>query len=142
MNHVIDVHILRWLFPLQTINCFSNMVNICLSQMAYFTLILRWENYFQLEACKHYLQTLFDVQKIGHLILPPNLVEKRNSVFGCRKEGLFLPLSTTEHCLVKAELNNSVFSLKFVTTLFSWEIGGKQGIFYYYGKTLVLTDMF
>ena len=142
MNHVIDVHILRWLFPLQTINCFSNMVNICLFQMPYFTLILRWKNYFQIEACKHYLQKLFDIKKIRHLILPPNLVEKQKSVFRCRKKGISLPLSTTEHCLAKAKLNNSIFSLKFVTTLFLWEIGGKQGIFYYYGKTLVLTNMF
>ena len=64
------------------------------------------------------------------------------SVLGCRKEGISLPLSIIEHCLAKKELNNSAFSLKFVTNLFSWKIGGIQGIFYYYGKTLVLTNMF
>ena len=64
------------------------------------------------------------------------------SVLGCRKNGISLPLSIIEHCLEKKELNNSAFSLKLVTNLFSRKIGGIQGIFYYYGITLVLTNMF
>ena len=48
-----------------------------------------------------------------------NLIfDKDLSVLGCRKEGISLPLSIIEHCLAKKELNNSVFSLKFVTNLF------------------------
>ena len=70
------------------------------------------------------------------------IFDKDLSVLGCRKEGISLPLSIIEHCLAKKELNNSAFSLKFVTNLFSWKIGGIQSIFYYYGKTLVLTNMF
>ena len=64
------------------------------------------------------------------------------SVLGCRKNGISLPLSIIEHCLEKKELNNSAFSLKLVTNLFSRKIGEIQGIFYYYGITLVLTNMF
>ena len=55
--------------------------------------------------------------------------DKNLSVFGCRKDGISLPLSTIKHCPAKTVLNNSAFSLKFVTNLFSWKIGGIQGIF-------------
>ena len=47
------------------------------------------------------------------------MFDKDLSVLGCRKEGISLPLSMIEHCLVKKELKNLVFSLKFVTNLFS-----------------------
>ena len=70
------------------------------------------------------------------------IFDKDLSILGCRKEGNSLLLSMIEHCLAKKQLNNLAFSLKFVTNLFSWKIGGIQGIFYYYGKTLVLTNMF
>ena len=40
-----------------------------------------------------------------------------------------LSLSMIEHCLAKKELNNSAFSLKFVTNLSLWKTGGIQGIF-------------
>ena len=59
-----------------------------------------------------------------------------------KRELHYRRLSTIEHCLAKKEWNNLVFSLKFVANLFSWKIGGIQGIFYYYGKTLLLTNMF
>ena len=52
------------------------------------------------------------------------IFDKDLSVLGCRKEGISLPLSMIEHCLAKKELNNSAFSLKFVTNLFSGKIGG------------------
>ena len=55
MNNVIDVHILRWFFPLETINYFSNMENIRFFKIPYFTLIWSWKNYFEIESCKHYL---------------------------------------------------------------------------------------
>ena len=57
------------------------------------------------------------------------IFDKDLSVLGCRKEGISLPLSMIEHCLAKKELNNSAFSLKFVTNLFSCKIVGIQGIF-------------
>ena len=57
------------------------------------------------------------------------IFDKDLSVLGWRKEGISVPLSMIEHCLGKKELNNSAFSLKFVTNLFSWKIGGIQGIF-------------
>ena len=47
------------------------------------------------------------------------MFDKDLSVLGCRKEGISLPLSMIEHCLVKKELKNLVFFLKFVTNLFS-----------------------
>ena len=59
-----------------------------------------------------------------------------------KRELHYRPLSMIEHCLAKKEWNNSFFSLKFVTNLFSWKISGIQGIFYYYGKTLLLTNTF
>ena len=46
-------------------------------------------------------------------------------VLGSRREGISLPLST----IAKKELNNSAFSLKSVTNLFSFKISGIQGIF-------------
>ena len=52
------------------------------------------------------------------------IFDKNLSVLGCRKEEISLPLSLIEHCLAKKELNNSAFSLKFVTNLFSGKIGG------------------
>ena len=61
------------------------------------------------------------------------------SGLGCRKEGIPLPLSIIEHCLAKKELNNSAFSLKLA---YSRKIGGMQGIFDYFGKNLVLTNIF
>ena len=70
------------------------------------------------------------------------IFDKDLSVLGCRKEGISLLLSIIEHYLARKELNNSAFSLKLVTNLFSLKIGGIQGIFYYYGKTLVLTNVF
>ena len=70
------------------------------------------------------------------------IFDKDLLVLGCRTDGISLPLSILEHCLAKKELNNSVFPLKLVTNLFSWKISGIQGIFYYYGKTLVLTNVF
>ena len=60
------------------------------------------------------------------------MFDKDLSGLECRKEGISLPLSMIEHCLAKKELNNLAFSLKFVTNLFSWNIDGIQGIFYYY----------
>ena len=45
--------------------------------------------------------------------------DKDLSVSGCMKKGISLPLSMIEHCKAKKELNNSAFSLKFVTNLFS-----------------------
>ena len=45
--------------------------------------------------------------------------DKNLSVFGCRKDGISRPLSTIKHCPAKTVLNNSAFSLKFVTNLFS-----------------------
>ena len=60
------------------------------------------------------------------------MFDKDLSSLECRKEGISLPLSMIEHCLAKKELNNLAFSLKFVTNLFSWNIDGIQGIFYYY----------
>ena len=59
-----------------------------------------------------------------------------------KRELHYRPLSMIGHCLAKKEWNNSGFSLKFVTNLFSWKISGIQGIFYYYGKTLLLTNTF
>ena len=35
MNRIIDVHILKWFFPLEIINCFSNVVNICFFSRSY-----------------------------------------------------------------------------------------------------------
>ena len=46
-----------------------------------------------------------------------------------KRELHYRRLSTIEHCLAKKEWNNLVFSLKFVANLFSWKIGGIQGIF-------------
>ena len=50
-------------------------------------------------------------------------------VLGSNREGISVPLSTIEHCFAKKELNNSAFSLKSVTSLFSLKISGIQGIF-------------
>ena len=63
-------------FPLETIDCFSNMVNICFLKIPYFT---RWE--VEKRFWDWILQILFgdnfDVKKSGHLIPPVNLVEKQ-----------------------------------------------------------------
>ena len=68
------------------------------------------------------------------------IFDKHLSVLGCRKEGMSLLLSMIEHCLAKKEWNNLAFSLKFVRNLLkNW---CNTGYFYYYGKTLVLTNMF
>ena len=37
------------------------------------------------------------------------IIDKDLPVLGCRKEGISLPLSMTEHCLAKKELNNLFF---------------------------------
>ena len=42
---------------------------------------------------------------------------------GSDVDGVSLPLSLVEHCLVKTELNNLAFSVKLVTNLFSLKIG-------------------
>ena len=47
------------------------------------------------------------------------IFDKDLSVLGCRKEAISLPLSVIDYCLAKTELNNSAFSLKFVSNLFS-----------------------
>ena len=54
--------------------------------------------------------------------------DKDLSVLGCRTDGISLRLSIIENCLAKRR-NNSAFSLKLVTNLFSWKNGGIKGIF-------------
>ena len=70
------------------------------------------------------------------------IFDKNLSVLGCRKDGISRSLSIIEHGLAKKQLNNSTSLLKLVTNLFSPKIGGLKGIFYYYGKTLVLPSLF
>ena len=57
------------------------------------------------------------------------IFDKNLWVLPYRTDGSALPLSVSEYYLAKKELNNSAFSLKLVTNLFSWKIGGIQGIF-------------
>ena len=70
------------------------------------------------------------------------IFDKDLSVLGCRKEGILLPLSIIEHCLAKKELSNSAF---FLWNL--WQIYFREKLveyrvfFYYYEKTLLLTNM-
>ena len=47
------------------------------------------------------------------------IFDKDFLVLGCTNEGISVPLFMTEHCLAKKELNNSFYSWKFVTNLFS-----------------------
>ena len=47
------------------------------------------------------------------------MLDKDLLVLGCREEGTAPLLSRIEHCLAEKELNNSAFSLKLVTNLFS-----------------------
>ena len=46
--------------------------------------------------------------------------DKNLLVFGCRKEGISLPLSIIEHCLAKTVLNNSAFCHKSIFVKNRW----------------------
>ena len=61
------------------------------------------------------------------------IFDKNLWVLPYRTDGSALPLSVSEYYLAKKELNNSAFSLKLVTNLFSRKIGRMHN-FYYYGK--------
>ena len=51
--------------------------------------------------------------------------------FGMQKRGNFTTFIYDWALLSKKRINDSAFSLKFVTNPFSWKISGIQGIFYY-----------
>lgn len=68
------------------------------------------------------------------------ILDKDFSVLRCKVDGILLALFITEYCVEKNELNNSVFSLKSATNLFSWKFKGIQERLSTYQYVLELED--